>query len=591
MSRNEKTLGELTRREGCLLCKQSCHGYQQHLWRKVCGGCGCRLADHAPGSDTEDDQRMGRLLADSPCSHLTTKVKGGGGLRVYKRNRMIVTNPDATRKDPTFQTTSYTWCPAGVSQTLALQYMSLLPEGGGAVWGEEGSLARRRRLQEQLPPHDVDPMLCQGLLSDQEISSMLLFVRSYKQEVLGVGEVAFAGEGGALMEAANQRSAKEAKDQGSTDTMAEETKRMCAGCGEGVTSESPAVFAERAGYHRKLWHPACFCCSECGQGLVDLVYFWSNHKLFCGRHFCQTKWPRCSGCDELIFCPSFRTASDGQTFHLQHYCCWRCGTDLDTPCSWALALEPVEMDFLPEQQHVICVDMPGHEGSSRTGPEDYSIQGQVHRIHQFVQAVGLDRQPFHLVGSSMGGNVAGVYAAQHPKLLAGLTLICPAGLVVPRDTGFVRLLKEMKERGELRPQDVPLIPSNSQQMEDMLRLCCHNNVSLPRQILKGLLASRLPNNDFYSQVLLEITSEQSVSSLQDNLHLITAPLLVIWGKDDQVIDMSGASVLQEAHPTCQVALLEHCGHAVMLDRPRKAAQLLTDFLSAQEVHSSTKKHS
>jgi len=57
----------------------------------------------------------------------------------------------------------------------------------------------------------------------------------------------------------------------------------------------------------------------------------------------------------------------------------------------------------------------------------------------------------------------------------------------------------------------------------------------------------------------------------------------------QVIDVSGAGVLQEAHPSCQVALLERCGHAVMLDRPRKAAQLITHFLSAQEVHSSTKK--
>ncbi|CAL8338388.1 unnamed protein product [Lota lota] len=333
MSRKQKTSVEPTRREGCLICKQSCHGYQQHLWRKVCGGCGCSLADHTPSCDAEDDQRMGRLLADSPCSHLTTKVKGGGGLRVYKRNRMIVTNPDVTRKDPTFETTTYTWCPAGVSQTLALQYMTLLPEAVGAQWGEEGSLARRRRLQEQLPPYDVDPMLCQGLLSDQEISSMLLFVRSYKQEVLGVGEVALAGEGKALMEAATQRGAKEAKDKGSTDSMVEETQHMCTGCGEGVAADSPAVFAEHAGYHRNLWHPACFCCSECCQGLVDLVYFWSNDKLFCGRHFCQTKWPRCSGCDELIFSPSFRTGLDGRTFHHHHYCCWRCGTDLDTPCS------------------------------------------------------------------------------------------------------------------------------------------------------------------------------------------------------------------------------------------------------------------
>lgn len=44
---------------------------------------------------------------------------------------------------------------------------------------------------------------------------MLLFVKQYKQEVLGVGEVALPGEGGALSEAAIQRAAKEAKERSS----------------------------------------------------------------------------------------------------------------------------------------------------------------------------------------------------------------------------------------------------------------------------------------------------------------------------------------------------------------------------------------
>lgn len=48
-------------------------------------------------------------------------------------------------------------------------------------------------------------------------------------------------------------------------------------------------------------------------------------------------------------------------------------------------------------------------------------------ITQFVEAIRLNRKPFHLVGTSMGGTVAGVYAACHPSDLYSLTLICPAG--------------------------------------------------------------------------------------------------------------------------------------------------------------------
>ncbi|KAM4740276.1 LIM and cysteine-rich domains protein 1 [Anableps anableps] len=336
----------------CLFCKGSCSGFQPHSWRKACVACGCSTVDHAPGSDLEDDQRMGRLLGDSPCSHLTAKVKGGGGLRMYKRNRMIVTNPVVSRKDPTFNTTTYDWAPAGLNQKLAMQYMELLPESHRPVSGTCGALERRRQLLSQLPVYDQDPMKCQSLGSEEEVSTMILFVKQFKQEVLGVGEVALPGEGGALEEAAALRVAKEVKDrsdktdavqhQNQSDTSSstssavngtdDKTEYRCTGCHGEVARDSPGVYAERAGYHDALWHPTCFVCSECGHGLADLVYFWSNQKLLCGRHYCESVWPRCSGCDELIFCKPFLTAKDGRTWHPQHYCCWKCGQSLDSPC-------------------------------------------------------------------------------------------------------------------------------------------------------------------------------------------------------------------------------------------------------------------
>ncbi|KAF1392108.1 hypothetical protein PFLUV_G00049110 [Perca fluviatilis] len=236
---------------------------------------------------------------------------------------------------------------------------------------------------------------------------------------------------------------------------------------------------------------------------------------------------------------------------------------------------------LPRDQHVVCVDMPGHEGTSRTGAEDYSIQGQVRRIHQFVQSIGLDKRPFHLVGTSMGGNVAGVYAAHYPACLSSVTLVCPAGLVYPTESEFITRLRKMEESEQ--EEAIPLIPSTIQELEDMLKLCCYTPPNLPRQALRGLLDNRTPNNGFYKEVFMEIVGEKSRHSLQENLHLITSPVQVIWGTEDQVVDVSGAAVLQAALPNCQVALLDNCGHSVALERPRKAAKLIVDFLSAQEV--------
>uniref|UniRef100_A0A665VL59 AB hydrolase-1 domain-containing protein n=1 Tax=Echeneis naucrates TaxID=173247 RepID=A0A665VL59_ECHNA len=240
------------------------------------------------------------------------------------------------------------------------------------------------------------------------------------------------------------------------------------------------------------------------------------------------------------------------------------------------------IQYLPRSQHVVCLDMPGHEGTSRTCAEDYSISGQVGRIHQFVQSIGLDKRPFHLVGTSMGGNVAGVYAASHSAQLSGVSLVCPAGLVYPTDSQFISQLREMEKNQE--PESIPLIPSTCQELENMLRLCCHRPLNLPQQVMKGLLDNRIPNNGFYRELFLELIGEKSRHSLQENLHLITAPVQVIWGKNDQVLDVSGAGVLQAALPSCQVDLLDDCGHSVVLERPRKAAKLILDFLSAQNLN-------
>lgn len=74
--------------------------------------------------------------------------------------------------------------------------------------------------------------------------------------------------------------------------------QSCYCCKLSMKEGDPAIYAERAGYD-KLWHPACFVCSTCHELLVDMIYFWKNGKLYCGRHYCDREKPRCAGCDEV----------------------------------------------------------------------------------------------------------------------------------------------------------------------------------------------------------------------------------------------------------------------------------------------------
>ena len=47
----------------------------------------------------------------------------------------------------------------------------------------------------------------------------------------------------------------------------------------------------------------------------------------------------------------------------------------------------------------------------------------------------------------------------------------------------------------------------------------------------------------------------------------------------QICDVSGASILHSLVPKSEVAVLEKCGHAISLERPRKCSSLLTHFIS------------
>ncbi|XP_021152273.2 LIM and cysteine-rich domains protein 1 isoform X2 [Columba livia] len=312
----------------CLRCRGTCTGFEPHSWRKICKSCKCSQEDHSLSSDVEDDRKIGRLLSDSKYATLTARVKGGDGVRIYKRNRMIITNPIVSRKDPTFDTITYEWAPPGLTQKLAMQYMELIPKEMQPVAGTDGACYRRRQLMRQLPLYDQDPAQCRGL-ADGELQLMEDFVKKYKAEALGVGEVALPGQAGGKEEGkAQDKSIAADKPPEATNGALERPPAgghyRCETCKQAVPGDCPVVYADRAGYSRQ-WHPACFVCCRCAEPLVDLIYFWRSGAAWCGRHYCESLRPRCAGCDEIIFSEDYQQA-EGLAWHKKHFACQECET-------------------------------------------------------------------------------------------------------------------------------------------------------------------------------------------------------------------------------------------------------------------------
>lgn len=105
------------------------------------------------------------------------------------------------------------------------------------------------------------------------------------------------------------------------------TAMTCKSCEQPIYTGTVAVKAHRAG-NEVAWHPKCFTCHKCGDLLADLVYFFHQGNIYCGRDLAEVlNFERCGACDEIIWSSEY-TSAEGQSFHIKHFCCYHCDTPL-----------------------------------------------------------------------------------------------------------------------------------------------------------------------------------------------------------------------------------------------------------------------
>ncbi|XP_060577092.1 monoacylglycerol lipase ABHD6-like [Ruditapes philippinarum] len=209
---------------------------------------------------------------------------------------------------------------------------------------------------------------------------------------------------------------------------------------------------------------------------------------------------------------------------------------------WAPLVKNLSHDY-----HVIAVDLPGH-GDSDTPSEDDDLSHTetVQKMRKLLRQLKFDETPFHLIGMSMGGALAGLYAAEYPEQIHSLTLICPA-------TG---------------PKEKTIFAFSK----------IYHNSWVPSQILHGVAEFRKKYYPFYARLFNMLTEPDNHNLLRDCAHRIKAPTQIIWGEQDKVIDASGVQVLQNELPNCvQVDLIPRCGHSMTTDRPGAMTKAILTF--------------
>lgn len=220
------------------------------------------------------------------------------------------------------------------------------------------------------------------------------------------------------------------------------------------------------------------------------------------------------------------------------------------------------VEALAENFRVIAPDFVGWGGTSRL-KQAYSFA----RLVDFVRELqdGLEIPRWHVVGHSMGGWIASLFAYESPERVHRLVLVGAGGAAT-------RPLKAMTEFQPPSPEEVRATLVDRTTLDDEAARpwaeYSYDRVQAPEA-----LAS-------YRRILAHM-SDPETRNLYNMLRRyphITAPTLVVWGKDDPVNALELGETVAESIPGAALAALD-CGHSPHTERPEEFNRRVTAFLT------------
>ena len=221
--------------------------------------------------------------------------------------------------------------------------------------------------------------------------------------------------------------------------------------------------------------------------------------------------------------------------------------------------------YLTDDYRVVAIDLPGHGESTSEIQSTYDLDSQTARLHQIVEKLSLDR--FHLLGSSMGGNITIRYTDRHPERVITMGLMNAAAVDPPHPSRLQEMLKEGKN---------PLIIQSPDEFGAMMDFVMEDPPFIPWPIKRVLARQFAERRELNEKIFEDIVNSVDLKSI---LPSINRPAIIIWGSHDRVLDVSSVAVLEELLPNAQSVILNGVGHAPMIERPKEVANLYRDFIN------------
>ncbi|MEV8634933.1 alpha/beta fold hydrolase [Streptosporangium sp. NPDC051023] len=221
-----------------------------------------------------------------------------------------------------------------------------------------------------------------------------------------------------------------------------------------------------------------------------------------------------------------------------------------------------------------AIDMLGH---GYTGKPDFPYEIPRYRDHllAYMDANGIESA--HIVGESLGGWVGARTAIDAPERVASLQLLCAGGTVAnPQIMERIRTTTReavTRDDVELTRARMRLLMADAEDATEELVAIRHTIYHRP---------------DFVASIdnlLCLQNMETRVRNILRSEHLarITAPTLIVWGRDNPFGEVPEAAAMHEAIAGSELVLFDECGHWPQHEQAARYNEVSLAFLAKHPV--------
>jgi len=235
-----------------------------------------------------------------------------------------------------------------------------------------------------------------------------------------------------------------------------------------------------------------------------------------------------------------------------------------------------------------AIDLPGF-GYSDPG-RYYGIAAMASRVIRLIEDGG--RGPVHLFGNSLGGAITVRVAGLRPDLVRTLTLISPAmPFMDPRRSLQSRLLPLLLVPGGERWASRRLATIAPEVLAAQVIAACFAEPDrlAPQRMAEAIdEVRRRYEAPWYVAAYLRTLRGLVGSFLRSYLPgenslwriatRITAPTLIITGRQDRLVDVRVAPAVARLIPDSRLLVLDRVGHVAQMERPRMVARAVAGML-------------